>query len=212
MEALQAITRVEKGTSNVRRMRREGRLPGNIYKEGTSALGIELETREVESFLRNHSGESLLVDMSIDGDSPRPVLIKEIQQHPVTSRLLHLDVYEITANRPIVVDVMIAFDGTPVGVTQAGGTLEYLLRSITVKCLPKDLVETIEVDVSALEVGEQLRVDDLVIDRVKYKVITPADIAVCNISKPRISGKGEAEEDAGGEEGAEGEETAGADA
>ena len=113
----------------------------------------------------------------------------------MTSKVLHMDFFEISADKPIEIEVPIELVGTPIGVSQGAGTLEYLIRSVRLKCLPADVVEVLPVDVTSLDLKEQLLVKDMDIDREKFEVMIPSDIAICNVAAPRVSGKGGAGDD-----------------
>lgn len=199
------------GKGNSRRLRADGKLPGNLYTEGKDAASLTLDRHQVHLWLRSHRGESLLVDLEVAGDKKR-VLLKEVQHHPVTDALLHVDFYEIDPNRRIRVRIPLNITGTPVGVSQGGGTTDYLIRSLDLDCLPGDVIEEFTLDIAHLEIGDIVTVADVEIDREKYHVHTADEIGVASVAAPRISGKdlddesgaadGEGEEE-GGEEGGE---------
>lgn len=193
-------TREGSGKGNSRRLRADGKLPGNLYTEGKNALSLAFNSHQVHLWLSRHRGESLLVDLDVAGDTKR-VLLKEVQHHPVTDALLHVDFYEIDANRRIRVRIPLNVTGTPVGVSQGGGTTDYLIRSLDVDCLPGDVLEEFTIDITHMEIGEIITVGDIEIDREKYHVHNDDGIGVASVAAPRISGKDLVADAAGGEEG-----------
>ena len=136
----------------------------------------------MEMILQHHTGESMIITMEIDGDG-QDVLVKDVQHHPVTSDLVHVDFQRVVAGQALHVDIELALVGEAEGV-KAGGTLDQVMHSIGVECLPKDLVEAIEIDVSDLAIGNNLHVSDLGIDP-KFKLLVDAEAIVCTISGPK---------------------------
>ena len=130
-------------------MRGDGSLPGVVYGSGKSPVSIEIDLHDFEQILHHHTSESLLIDISLEGEGDLPVLVKAVQHHPVSSELIHVDFLRVEANKPISVDIALELVGESKGV-KAGGILDHTMHSIAVECLPGDLVESFEVDVSEL--------------------------------------------------------------
>jgi len=180
---------------------------------------IQIDTHTFEMMLSRHAGENLLIDIDIEGEGVRKVLLKDVQQGPVKGELLHVDFLEISMTRKMRVMIPVEFVGEPAGVSQEGGILEHVLREVEVECLPGDLVESIPVDVSALKIGGSLLVRDLKIDP-KLTLLTSPDVAIASVTAPRaevvtaeaeaVAVEGAAEPEVIGkkEEGEEGEEKA----
>jgi large subunit ribosomal protein L25 len=124
--------------------------------------------------------------------------VKDVQHHPVTGDLVHVDLQKVAADKAIQVGIAIELTGESVGV-KAGGTLDHVMHSLSVECLPGDLVEAIEVDVSDMEIGNALHVSDLQLGD-QFKVLADEDAIVASVSAPRAEEEEEAEEVA--EEGA----------
>lgn len=181
------------GSSNARRMRREGILPGVIYGSDKDALSVTVGLHDFEQILHHHASESLIVEIDLEGEGTVSVLVKDVQHHPVTSDLLHVDLFRIEANKPIQVDIQLEMIGESAGV-KAGGILDQVMHSIEIECLPGDLVDSLEVNVAALEIGDSLQVSDLNLDA-KYKVLADEDAIVVSVSGPQA----EEEEDEGEE-------------
>ena len=197
---LNVDNRNESGTAAVRRLRRRGLVPGVVYSAGKEAAAIQLERHSFEQMLRHHASESMVLDLNLPGGASSKVLLKDVQHHPLTGSVMHVDFLEIAMDEVLRVDVAVALIGEPIGVTRDGGVLEQHLREIEVECLPAEIAESIEFDVSGLEIGDSVTVADLGLDPDKYRVITEGDISVANVVAPRVAA---ADEEAEGEEGAE---------
>jgi len=171
------------GSSNARRLRHTGNLPGVVYGSGQSPVSIEVDAHAFEQILHHHSSESVLIDINLEGEGDLSVLVKDVQHHPVSSELIHVDFMRIEANKPISVDIPLDLVGEAKGV-KAGGILDSVMHSIAVECLPGDLVESFEVDVSALEIGDSLQISDLNLDS-KYKIMVDEESIVAGVSGPQ---------------------------
>ncbi|MBU0676769.1 MAG: 50S ribosomal protein L25 [Verrucomicrobia bacterium] len=198
-----ATKREAGGTSEARGLRREGRIPAVVYTSGKAAKSVALNERDFEAMLRHHTSENVIVDLDIEGDKVRHVLLKEVQHHPVSGSILHIDFYEVKKGQKIKVDIPVELVGEPIGVTRDGGVLEHVLREVEVECLPKDLVEQFALDVSGLEIGDHLLVKDLAVDPSKYELLTDEDLAVAAVAAPRLVEEVTEEEGAEGAAGAE---------
>ena len=187
------------GSSNARRLRNAGTLPAVIYGDEKEPTSVLLDMHEFEQVLHHSSSESIIVDVDVEGEGSTSVLIKEVQHHPVTSDLLHVDMFRVTAGQVLAVDIQLELVGEAAGV-KAGGTLDHVMHSITVECLPKDLVEKIEIDVSEMEIGDTLQVSDLQLGS-QFKALVDDDAIVAAVAAPRAEEEEEAE--AEGEEGAD---------
>ena len=186
MEALNLNVkhRNNNGSSSSRRSRSEGILPGILYGSENEPVAVEMDLHKVEKIVNQHSSDSVLLDIDLDGIGKVSVLMKEIQFHPVTSEILHVDLQRVLANKPIQVDVSVELKGEPEGV-KAGGLLDQVLRSITVQSLPADLIESINVDVSNLEIGDSLSICDLNISS-KLTVINDQNSLVVAVNAPKV--------------------------
>lgn len=181
---IRAEPRKAQGSTAARRARRAGHLPGVVYGEGKPAMAVQVPAHEFEKMLHRHTGEHLIMDLVIGGETKK-VLLQELQRNPLTGHLMHVDFHEISMTKKLRVEVPITLVGTPVGVSQQGGILDHLLRRVEIECLPADIPEQIEVDVSGLEVGKHLSVRDIRLDPARYAVITAGDIAIAAVSMPK---------------------------
>lgn len=181
------------GSSASRRMRHAGLLPGVIYGIDTNPLAVELETHAVEQVLHHHASETILVDIDLEGEGSVSVLLKEVQHHPVSGALLHVDLQRVAANQTLQVEVSLELVGEPEGV-KLGGLLDQVMHKIMVECLPADLPETVNVDVSELEIGSALHVSDLKLGN-KVSILSDADAVVAGVSAPKVEQEEDENED-----------------
>jgi large subunit ribosomal protein L25 len=192
-----AKTRTEKGGGASGRLRRTGWFPAVVYGEGRPGVDIQLNEHDFVMMLRSHRSENMIVDLAVEGrDKPFKVMLKAMQHHPISGRVIHVDFYEVSMTRKIEVEVPVRLTGVPTGVANEGGILEHVLRALTVQCLPGDLVEEFELDVSGLSIGKNLRVRDVKLDAAKYKVLNDADQVVAAVAAPRTEEEEKAEAEA----------------
>ncbi len=168
--ALKANLREGAGKTGSQKLRRQGMVPAVVYHRGEKSVSIQLVEREIARILRSSENENVLINLSIEGSKKksRPVIIKEIQHHPVKRSILHVDFNEISLNEVITVEVQVVGQGEPVGVKQDGGVLEHVLREVKIQCLPTDIPGHIDVDLSGLKLNDSIHVKDLkVSDKIK---------------------------------------------
>ncbi|GHV60409.1 50S ribosomal protein L25 [Spirochaetia bacterium] len=155
---LTARNRVGKGSAEARRVRRSGRIPAVLYGRTGQAVAIDLDALEFSNKARNVS-ESTIVKVEVDGKS-YDAFVKDTQRDIVAGSILHVDFYEVESGVALRAHVSVHVHGTPIGVRE-GGVLESPLHEIEVECLPKDLPERIDVDISALKVNQSFHVRDI---------------------------------------------------
>jgi large subunit ribosomal protein L25 len=189
--------RTQQGSSNARRLRRTGSLPGIVYGEGKEALSVEMDAHAFELILQHHTSETMLLEVVLDKKDTR-MLVKDVQHHPVNSELLHVDFQEVDSKKVLRVNLMIQLVGESAGV-KAGGVLEQVLHEIVVECLPDDLMETLEVDISALEIGDALHVSDIDLGG-KFKVQSDETSIIATVAEPRAEQEEDAEDEVASEE------------
>ena len=194
---LTAKTREAKGTASAGRLRRTGWFPAVVYGEGRPGLDIQLNEHDFVMMLRTHRSENMIVNLAVEGkDKPFKVMLKAMQHHPLTGRVIHVDFYEISMTRKIEIEVPVKLVGVPTGVANEGGILEHVLRTLTVQCLPGDLIEEFSLDVADLHIGKTLRVRDVPVDAAKYKVMNDPDQVVAAVAAPRTEEEEKAETEA----------------
>lgn len=180
-------------------------MPAVLYGPGRKAVKLSVVRKTLEDLLKAAGAEQFMLDIMIgDSSEPRMAIIKEIARHPVSRKPLHVDFYEIDPNRKSVFMVPIALKGKSIGV-EMGGMLSLIRRELAVRCLPKDVPDAIEVDVTALDTGDALHVRNLVLPEgveVPAASLAYTIVTVVGQGEKTEAGEGEGAE----EEGAEGEE------
>src|SRR6267378_798128 len=186
MISLEAARRADVGKGVARKLRAGGRIPGVYYGRGEDSIPLTVGLKDLMSVLESADGSNVIVDLKLGGEAAkdRKALIREIQRDPVAGSILHLDLQHISLTERITVEVPIVLVGVPLGVKDAGGILEHLLREVEVECLPTDIPSKLEVDVSALQIGDSLHVSDIKADRAE--ILTEADRAIAAVVPPTI--------------------------
>lgn len=176
---LKAEQRTEQGSAAAGRMRRAGAIPAAVNRiEGGTTL-VKFDAHEFKTMMRHHSSEHVLVTIELDGKSI-PALMREVQYNVITGAPIHVDFGEISLTKKIRVLIPLILRGEPEGVKLEGGVLQQNLRDIDVDCLPTDIVEHFDVDVSALKLSQSLFVRDLSLGE-KYTVVTPKTVPVASV-------------------------------
>ncbi len=210
MEQLELKAKVRKtiGNGPARALRRDGKVPAVLYGPKTEPVLLSVEVRDIEHVLKSGNVGQVLLNLIIQNgqETTRPAMIKELQAHPVSGRFLHIDFYEIDLARKIRVGVPVVATGQSIGV-ELGGLLQIVRRELEVLCLPTQIPESIEVDVTNLDVGDSIHVEEI---QVEGDVEIPADVnfTVVTILAPKVEAEPEEEEEELEEEAevAEGEE------
>ena len=190
MEAiLEATARDSFGKNEARRTRRDGRVPAVVYGasgEGASrdATPIAVDPRALLKILHSESGANTLISLKLGGTGDARVLIKEYQLDPVTHAVLHADFYRVRMDRTIHVTIPVTVKGEPKGVKQQGGILEFIRREIEVECLPADIPEHVEIDVSELMLHQGVRVRDIAVDA-RWKSVSDPDMMLVHVILPK---------------------------
>jgi len=178
-----AESRTDKGKNANRRLRAADKIPGILYGTGKAPTPVSVNPHSIGAILRSASGENTLFDLELGG-TRRKVILKEYQLEPLKNRILHADFYEVALDKPIEVKVHVELHGTPVGVKVQGGILDFVTRELEISCLPMDIPEKIELDVSHLEMGKHLRVSEIKLSD-KVKVLTEPGVVVAHVVAPR---------------------------
>jgi large subunit ribosomal protein L25 len=156
---LDVRVRTGRGTIDAKAMRLAGDIPGVIYSAGTETVAITINARDLRHAVTAHGIHSIL-DVAIDGKSARPALIKDKQLDPVRDRVIHVDLHEIRLDQKINTAIRVNLEGHAEGVNM-GGALSQPTHELRVEALPAELVDAITVDVSALEIGQSIRLADI---------------------------------------------------
>lgn len=159
---LLATPRDERGKNAMRRLRRTGRVPGVFYGPRYKDIPLSVNVKELERALSTKRG---LVNLDIEGVGEYEVIVREVQRDPASEKIQHIDLLGITRGEKITSTVPVKLLGTPIGVKE-GGILEFVRRSLRIECLPKDLPEEVDLDVSQIAIGESIHVEDILVENV----------------------------------------------
>ncbi len=208
MEAtLAAVTREGRGKNEARRLRRAGQLPAVVYGgESAGGASVSVDPDALLKILYSESGVNTLISLTVDDGMSHQVLVKEFQLDPIDSELLHVDFYRLALDKAITVTVPVLLSGEPIGVKMQGGLVDFVHREVQVECMPTEIPEHIEVDINDLEIGDGVRLREVIGDAVWSPVSDP-DTLLVHVIAPKV------EEEEVAEEGAtpEGEESAAAE-
>lgn len=154
--------RPTKGKSAAKALRKEGSIPAVVYGLNEAPAAIAIQAKIVARILASETGMNSVVYLQREGtDIKRHVIIKDVQRDPVTRRLVHVDFLRVDPNHKVKVHVPVKLLGVPAGVKTQGGLLDFVHREVVIECLPSLIPTHIDVDVSALNIGDTIRVDQL---------------------------------------------------
>ncbi len=157
---IKAEKRAEVGKNAARRLRRQGKLPAILYGEGIVNVSLVLNKKDIFSIMKSEARENTIFKIAFDSEL-RDAMIKALQVDPATDELLHADLIQISMDKPIRVSVPIIHKGEAIGVKTEGGFVDFINREVEVECLPKDIPEHIEVDISSLHLHQSLKVENI---------------------------------------------------
>src|SRR5213083_40050 len=177
---LEAEPRTAGNKNEARRVRRGGKIPAVLYGAGKDALALSLDPRQVSRILRSETGYNTVFELELEGNRTKAMIV-DWQYEPIKGALLHIDLKRIAMDQKLKVNVPIVLKGEAAGVKQQGGILEQVLRELEVECLPSDIPNSIEADVTELVFGRVLRVADLPHSE-KLRFLTDADQTVAHIT------------------------------
>lgn len=183
--SLSANSRQTAGKGAARSLRRAGKIPAVVYGRGRDPESIELDAVAVERMLTKVRSGTALLDVTVDGREPFKALIREIQRSPVRPvDILHMDLYEVHANEKISVQVPVKFVGTADGVRNGGGVFEVVAHDVTVRVLPANIPDHLDIDVTNLAVGHSLHVRDLTF--ANGEILTDGGVTLCTVVAPKV--------------------------
>ena len=193
---LEAQKRSDFGKSAGKALRRNGAMPAILYGRHEDVVPLQLDARTFQRFLQSN-GENVLIDLEIADHGHETIMIREIQRDPVKRNLLHTDFIRISLDEPVTSAVPIVLVGSAIGL-QAGGIIEFAHRQLHVRCLPTLLPDTIEVDVSGLDIDDFIRVEDMSLDE-NVEVLDDLQTIVVLLNRPRVEAEAEPEEEIEGD-------------
>jgi large subunit ribosomal protein L25 len=176
------------GRNAIKKIKTNGMVPGVIYGSNQEPVNLQINGRELLNLLSRASGENILVELEIqDGSEKQSALamIQEVQHNPLQREILHVDFHAVSAHETISAEVPIETVGEAIGAKMHGGLLEHILRYLEVECLPGDLPQVIQVDVTNLDIGQSLHVRELNLPS-GVEAITDAEQTVVAVVESRV--------------------------
>ncbi len=205
-DAVVATPRTGKFNKNhARRVRVSGKIPAVVYGAGQDAVAVAVDPKIVTKILHSESGHNTIFDLNVEGAALVKAMIVDWQHEPIKGKLLHVDFKRIAMDKAMRVSVPVQLSGVPVGVKTAGGVLDQIMREVEIECLPSDIPDHLDVDVSGLEMYGAIHVSDLPhMGSIKYladetalvahvteiKEEAAAEVAAPAVAEPEVAKKG----------------------
>jgi large subunit ribosomal protein L25 len=202
-----ALARSSRGKNEARRLRVSGKIPAVIYGAFKEPVPVAVNPKDITRIMRSKSGHNSIFDVEVEGGERTPVILADEQFDPVKGHLLHVDLRRIDLTRKLRVSIPIHTSGEAKGVKQQGGILDVVTRSIEIECVPDDIPNDYEVNVTELMIGGTIRVSDLPV-KTGVRVLTPGEAVVAHVvgqkeeaaatdaKEPEVAKKGKKEEPA----------------
>ena len=181
---LKAEVRTEVGKQIAKRLRAAGQLPAVVYGAKTESIACSVDAKALESLLHEH-GRNAIINLETNGQT-QSTIVKELQQDFLRGDMLHVDFHCIDLTQKIVVEVLVESVGIPNGVRNEGGILEQMLHHIELECLPTEIPERITIDVSGLEVGDNLHVSDITLENPENTIVTDEERTIFSVAAPTL--------------------------
>lgn len=194
---LSAHVRNTKGKGAARKLRRDKQVPAVFYGPNAPATMLSVNYSDLQALIKSTTSENIILQLRIESDQgaqTRSVILKELQADPIKPVYYHADFYEIAMDKELTLNIALHLVGTPSGVTK-GGVLQHIKRDLQVSCLPGDMVESIEVDVSPLDIGDAVHVKDIVLPKgirsLDEEEETVAVVAMPHVVAEKVEAEGE---------------------
>lgn len=204
---LSATRRTESGTRPAKRLRREGLVPAVVYGRGIDPVSVTVASRELYSVLHTDAGLNAIINVEVEDGDTILTVAREIQRHPVRGEITHLDFIKVSLDVAIQAEVALEFVGVPIVVRDEGAIVETIAGTVLVEALPTAVPSHITYDISELEIGDTVKIEDLpVLDGVTY--VEEGDRPLVTVLHARVEEPEPVAAEAEGEEGAEAAEGA----
>lgn len=165
------------GSNAARRLRKQGFVPAVLYGESMESRPLVVSKKDIVQILKLESGENTIFKVAVDTDM-YDAMIKDLQVDPVTDELLHADLIRISMDKPVRVTVPIVHSGEPVGVKTEGGFVDFVTREVEVECLPRDIPESLSIDISELHIHQSIKAEGMAIPAGVKLITEPATVLV----------------------------------
>lgn len=175
---LSAQPREGSGKGVARKLRAAGRVPAVVYGHGDTPQGISVDAHELELLMAGQ-GVNAIVTLALEGAGDQDVILRDVQKHPSRPQVTHVDFFHVNAREVLHVKVPVRLTGQPRGVAEDGGVLDQVLYDLEVECLPGNIPDAIVIDVTALRLGESVRVGEVPAENVK--ILHDADLPIASV-------------------------------
>ncbi len=182
---LKAFPRQGGGKGAARKLRVTGRVPAVVYGHGDTPRAIAVDAHELWLLMAAVSTGTTIISLDLEGEGAQDVLIRDVQKHAYRPEVLHVDFFHVHAGESLTLKVPVRLVGSPYGVHTEGGVLDHVLYELEVQTLPRNIPDVIEVDVSALKVGDSVRVSDVVPGT--FQIMNDADLPIASVVAPRVA-------------------------
>lgn len=183
--SLNAQSRTGSGKGSARKLRASGRIPVVVYGHGDKNQTLSVDALELEKLLARISVENTLIEVAVEGGGTTRALIREVQMHPFKPEVLHVDLLQVHADERIHLKIPVRLTGTPDGVRNGGGVMDQVLYDLDVECLPGDIPDALEFDVTDLGVGESGRVRDVHVPA-GVTILNDGELPVVSVLAPTV--------------------------
>lgn len=213
---VQATLRLGRGKNDARRARRDGMVPITVYGGGAETVAAVAPLRDLAAILRSESGRNTIFTIEVDGMGASEVMFHDRQIDPIKGRLIHADLTRLVKGQKIEVTVPLHLIGEPIGVKDNAGMLEQIIREIEIKCQPREIPDSLDVDVSHLDVHDVLHVSDIKVAE-GIEILNDPELVIATVgivkeeevaatpaegeepAEPEVIGKGKKDEEGEGE-------------
>jgi len=193
MKAVRLEAKLREGTGKgyAHKLRRMGLVPAVVYGAKETSLSLELDAKAMHRFLSTQEGENVIIDLEVAGAKPslKKAVVKEVQLDPVSGRILHVDFLHISMTEKIKLHIPVHLSGTSTGVKNQEGILQHILRELEVSCLPADLPDAVDLDITQLEIGDSIHVSDVTLDKVE--ILTDQQRTIVSVIPPTVQKEAE---------------------
>jgi large subunit ribosomal protein L25 len=208
-----AQPRASRGKNEARRTRRSGLIPAVVYGAFKDAVAVSINPKDITRIIRSKTGHNSIFDVEIAGIERTPVILADEQYDPIKGHLLHIDLRRIDLTRKLRVSIPVHMTGEAKGVKQQGGVLDLVTRRVEIECIPADIPDQFDVDVTELMIGSNIRVSELPVKEgiriltageaviahvvgIKEEVVATPEAAAPVVAEPEVAKKGKKEEEA----------------
>lgn len=205
---LKSRIREGSGKKSTHKVRAAGEVPGILYGHKEKPVSLSVPEHDLWVILHHATSEHLILRLDVEGTDDKDVLtlVRDVQHHPVSGDILHVDFQRISMHEKIKVGVPVKLIGMARGVKEFGGILDHGMREVMVKCMPEEIPESLDVDVSHMEIGNSIHLSDITADYAKLEFLDDENVTLAHVSPPKKLEVFEEEaEEAEGVEGEEGE-------